>query len=422
MLKNPLNKAAIERLDQHGLTADTHKVALACALLWTARMQTDVHHLLGLSGLTTSTGRAFTFNDVKSAVEELKDKKLLLGDVAHRPNAFQLVDALRAPLYRQLLETRPGNCLPSLIAELDGFDLTRFGYYWPSSSLPATIAYVRAKFFSGTPSEELAAIRQRVARSMDWNSILTQALLLGFDGPSFEYIDPAERSWLACLGVASIGLNWAEDFNPIAEWAFDQLRRQPDQVSNDLRSALAELALQRSDAALLQEALQGLDNGLAAAIGAAALVVDSQWAAGQAAFEAALKQRKGEIGSSKNLLPVSIGWLYPLALLAQSTPKHLELARKFCIGEAGQRDPSAFSAWGRWVHAIDVRLGKTAIIHAAFQPARDQEQLWGLGSLWAILLSAWLGSETIAAPGTQPTPHTASGWHETIVADRKSVV
>ncbi|MCQ1551115.1 MAG: DEAD/DEAH box helicase [Candidatus Accumulibacter phosphatis] len=422
MLKNPLNKAAIERLDQHGLTADTHKVALACALLWTARMQTDVHHLLGLSGLTTSTGRAFTFNDVKSAVEELKDKKLLLGDVAHRPNAFQLVDALRAPLYRQLLETRPGNCLPSLIAELDGFDLTRFGYYWPSSSLPATIAYVRAKFFSGTPSEELAAIRQRVARSMDWNSILTQALLLGFDGPSFEYIDPAERSWLACLGVASIGLNWAEDFNPIAEWAFDQLRRQPDQVSNDLRSALAELALQRSDAALLQEALQGLDNGLAAAIGAAALVVDSQWAAGQAAFEAALKQRKGEIGSSKNLLPVSIGWLYPLALLAQSTPKHLELARKFCIGEAGQRDPSAFSAWGRWVHAIDVRLGKTAIIHAAFQPARDQEQLWGLGSLWAILLSAWLGSETIAAPGTQPTPHTASGWHETIIALRRKLL
>jgi hypothetical protein len=166
MLKNSLNNSAIEQLDKHGLTPDTHKVALACALLWTARTQTDVHRLLGLSGLTTSTGRAFTFNDVKSAVEELKDKKLLVA--AARPTAFQLVDALRAPLYRQLLETRPGKCLPGLVAELDRFDPTRSSYYWPSSSLPTTIAYVRAKFFSGTASEELSAIRQLVARSMDW--------------------------------------------------------------------------------------------------------------------------------------------------------------------------------------------------------------------------------------------------------------
>ncbi|MEF8766807.1 MAG: DEAD/DEAH box helicase [Candidatus Accumulibacter phosphatis] len=420
MLKNSLNNSAIEQLDKHGLTPDTHKVALACALLWTARTQTDVHRLLGLSGLTTSTGRAFTFNDVKSAVEELKDKKLLVA--AARPTAFQLVDALRAPLYRQLLETRPGKCLPGLVAELDRFDPTRSSYYWPSSSLPTTIAYVRAKFFSGTASEELSAIRQLVARSMDWNVILTQALLLGFDGPSFEYIDPVERSRLACRGVASICLNWAPDFNPIAEWALDQIRRHPDQVSSDLRPALAELALQRSDADLLQQALQGLDNGFAAAIRAAALVVDSQWAAGQAAFEAALKQRKGEIGGNKHLLPESISWLYPLALLAQSTPKHLELARKFCIGEAGQRDPSPFTVWGRWVHAIDVRLGKTPIIHAAFQPVRDQEHRWGLDSLWAILLSAWLGSETIAAPGTQNAQHTASGWHETIMALRRKLL
>jgi hypothetical protein len=141
------------------------------------------------------------------------------------------VDALRAPLYRQLLETRPGKCLPGLVAELDRFDPTRSSYYWPSSSLPTTIAYVRAKFFSGAASEELSVIRQLVARSMDWDIILTQALLLGFDGPSFEYIDPVERSRLACRGVASICLNWAEDFNPIAEWALDQIRRQPDQVS-----------------------------------------------------------------------------------------------------------------------------------------------------------------------------------------------
>jgi hypothetical protein len=64
-------------------------------------------------------------------------------------------------------------------------------FYWPSNSLPTAIAYLRAKAFSGAPYEELQRLRSILARSFDWHSVLTQAVLLPFDGPSFEYLDPA---------------------------------------------------------------------------------------------------------------------------------------------------------------------------------------------------------------------------------------
>ncbi len=189
MLKNPLHATAIDHLDKLGLSPDTHKVALASALLWTFRSSTEIHRLLGLSGLHSSAGKAFAFPDVKQAVQELRDRQLLLHDNPARPAAFQLLDALRAPLYRQLLETFPGSKLIQLICELDHFNPARSAYYWSTGSLPTTIAYVRAKYYSGAPSEELWSIRNLVARSIAWDSIVTSALLSGFDGPSFERID-----------------------------------------------------------------------------------------------------------------------------------------------------------------------------------------------------------------------------------------
>ena len=89
------------------------------------------------------------------------------------------------------------------------------------------------------------------------------------------------------------------------------------------------------------------------------------WEAGQKAFEAAIKQRQGETGARKQIFPPSLAWLYPLALLAQGTPKHLELARKYCVAESGKRDPSPHDAWGRWVNAIDFRLGKACLLYTS---------------------------------------------------------
>jgi hypothetical protein len=415
MLTNPLNASALAPLDRHGLTPDTYQVALTFALLWTFRTPPEIHRLLGLSGLLTSAGRAFTLADVRVASQELRGRQLLI-DNPTRVSACQLVDALRAPLYRQLLDTQPGDRLLRLICELDHFDPTRSSYYWSTSSLPTTIAYVRARFYSGAPKEALAVTRNLVAQAVSWDLVLRDAILTGFDGPSFERIDAVERWQLAQRCVATVSRYWSDAYREVADWAAERFREEPSQLSTELRRALAELALQRADREMFATALDGLADGWAAGLQAAMQVIDGQWSAGQAAFEAAFKQRKSEIGGNKRLLPDSIAWFYPLALLAQSTSRHLELARKFCVAESGRRDPSPYGGWGRWVHAIDVRLGRTPILQDALKPPQKELGPPSLDSLWSILLAAWLGGQTRTHPGAQSL---AKVWQETIHALRQ---
>jgi hypothetical protein len=210
MLRNPLNTAAIDQLDKLGLTADTHKVALACALLWTYRSPTEIHRLLGLTGLKTSAGKASP-----SATSSKRCRTSPGGNCCSTtrpgPPPFQLPDALRAPLYRQLLETSPGNQLIQLICELDHFDPSRSRYYWGTSSIPTTIAYVRAKFFLGAPAAELANIRNQVSQYIGWDSILTQRHPARFRWPEFRTYrrrrtlaacQPGHRRHLPVLGKA----------------------------------------------------------------------------------------------------------------------------------------------------------------------------------------------------------------------------
>jgi len=412
-----LNAAAIEKLDRQGLTPDIHKVALASALLWTFRTNTDVHRLLSLSGLQNAAGKTFSAGEVRAATQKLRENRLLV-DEPSRATTFHLVDALRTTLYRQLLETSPGDSLARLLADADRFNPARTAYYWPTASVPTTVAYVRAKFLSGAASEELSHMRMVLSRSMDWSAILGEAVLRPFDGPSFQRIEPLWRSQLACQAIASVCVFCAPRFLPLADWAVEQLANDPEALSTDLRLTLAELAMHRGDTAMLEAALDGVSEGLSTAIRAAALVLDGQWGSGQAAFEAALTRCKSEIGGSKNLLPGSLAWFYPLSLLAQATPKHLELARKFCLGESGKRAPSPYGGWGRWVHAIDVRLGKIPLERAAFRPTHDLQTRWALDSLWAVLLAAWLGQETLAENNPQAA---LSEWRALIDSLRQAL-
>ena len=60
LFNTPPAIVAIDKLDKQGLTADTHKVALAAALLWTYCTRTDLYHLLPLLAFKDSAGRIFT--------------------------------------------------------------------------------------------------------------------------------------------------------------------------------------------------------------------------------------------------------------------------------------------------------------------------------------------------------------------------
>ena len=125
------------------------------------------------------------------------------------------------------------------------------------------------------------------------------------------------------------------------------------------------------------------------------LVQAGRWSEAQVAFDAACKRQQVEIGARKRVFPASVAWLYPIALLAQQTPRHLEVARKFCLGEAGKRNPSAHDGWGRWVHAIGARLGDVKLDRKAFDLKSHSLAYVGIDALWELLLAAWLGRDAL---------------------------
>ena len=134
-------------------------------------------------------------------------------------------------------------------------------------------------------------------------------------------------------------------------------------------------------------------SGAADALRAAVLIKNGQWVEGAAAFEAALKKRQKEVGAKKRVFDSSLAWLYPFALLAQRTPKSMELARKFCLGEAGKTSPKINEGWGQWVHAVSIRQGAAAPgpESLAIYPALGHHP--SLHTLWLLLLRAWLADE-----------------------------
>jgi superfamily II DNA or RNA helicase len=394
LFNTPLTVDAIGKLDKQGLTADTHKVALVGALLWSYCTRTDLYNLLPLLEFKNSAGRNFTTEQVKAALDELK-RKQLLQEHAQRPGYFQLADTPRIALYRQLFELKDAHELVSVICRFHHFDLRQLRYYNFSGNQPGIIALLRAMLLAGTGHEDLTPLINLLDRDQDWVQLAAHAVLLPFDAASFNRLDPHWRNELAYKAVISVSNYWSSNLLPVVDWAIDQFQSEPKTLPPHLRLALADIALQRGDQALLQKVLHGIDGGGCDALRAAALVADGQWGSGQQAFEAALKRGQSEAGIRKQVFPNSISWLYPLSLLAQGGQKQLELARKFCIGEAGKRTPSAHDDWGRWVNAIDVRLGNAPLVLSAFSLQASSYEHYSLALFWKVMLAAWLGAETL---------------------------
>lgn len=399
MTTPPLKLNLPENSATSGLSRNSHSVAVIAALLWDYSTQSDIHRTLVNSGMQTDSSKAFTSADVKLAVQDLRQRALIDFEPGNRSSpACRLVDELRIPLYRELLQANPGESLVSLIATTFRYNPVHASYYW-SLGKRETIAYLRIKYFSGASSEELSRLGYMISRMGDWGDVFHQAIFAGFDGATFAYLQPNVRSFLTYQAISTVCVHWTTAYLPIVDWAIEQLDKPGSELSLDTRQAIADLAFQRDDSNLLETLIAGHDDGLSSGLRAARLVMAGEWAAGQAAFEQAFKKRKAEIGGSKRFLPDSYVWLYPLALLAQGTPKHIELARKFCAGEAGRREPSPFSEWGRWVHAIDFRLGKAALTSETFFPPASAEKTWKFPILWTLLLTAWVGPEALQLPG-----------------------
>ena len=375
-------------------STDTHEVAKAMALLWTYRPRSTIYSLLPLLGLKRSDGRAFTQDDVKRALADLRQRDSL-NEMPGRDGYFRLQDEVRGRLYRELLDEMPAATLRDALRRLDRYGSAPVGYHWPLYDTAATVALVRLELFSGTSAKEIERMRGLIQRSLDWNEILWTAALPAFDAALFERITPEWRWALAFTVVSDMCLAWRAEMMPVSEWALAKLDSERDSMPQHMRLALAELLVHRGEQSRAQHALETLRSGAAEALRACMLVQAGRWSEAQVAFEAAFKRQQVEIGARKRIFPVSVAWLYPFALLAQQTPRHLELARKFCLGEAGKRNPDPNEGWGRWVHAIGARLGDVKLDRRAFDLKSHSLAYVGIDALWELLLSAWLGRDAL---------------------------
>ena len=382
------------------IDADQHHIMLAMALLWSPHPVTAIYNLLRKLDFKDSSGRLITHEAVKHSVQHLLAKKLVVVSAQH-PGFYRLAAAQLNPLYEELLNTMEAHLLRRALYDIKGFNPQHTLYAWPLYDREATVAIVRLALMTHSAKAEIERMGQLIGRSMDWDSILQAALLQDFSEASFARIDPALRWDMACSAIQKLCFDWDADLLPMADWAMAQMDSALAQMPAHLRIALAELLLHRGNRTAARTAIDGVEEGAADAVRAFALAQEGRWSDAQTLFEAALKKRSSEIGTKKRVLPHSIAWIYPLTLLAQQTPKHLELARKFCIGESGKRDPDTTSGWGQWVHAIDIRRADAEPDPALYNAAEYYAQHVSLDHLWRVLLAAWLGMDAMrGAPKT----------------------
>jgi superfamily II DNA or RNA helicase len=414
----PLFADADARLASAPIAADDNRlVAEAMALLWTYRPRTTIYSLLGPLGAKRANGRAFTQDDVRNAIRALRERGWI-EDMPHREGFVRLRDDVRAKLYRELLDRTAAATLREALQRSHRFGTQPTSYHWVVYDPAAAVALLRLELFSGTPQKEIERLRATIGRSLDWDEIVHVAAFAAFDGALFDRVDEPLRWELAFSALAQLCVAWDAVALPVCEWAIAKADGERERVPAPVRLALAELSIHRGDTTRAQHALQGIDSGGADTLRAYLLVQEGRFAEAQAAFEAALKGRQVEMGARKRVLPVSVAWLYPLCLLAQQTPVHLELARKFCIGEAGTRNPSPHDGWGLWVHAIGARLGDASLDKEAFRFQAGDPRYVTLGAFWQLLLAAWLGRDAIGLREAREARATALARHARAVRDR----
>ena len=404
-----ISKTPTEALQQ--LTPDTRAIARAVALLWTWRPRTAVYNLLRYLLAKSPGGKAFTQVEVQVALDKIR-RLGLLREHDKKTGYLCLVDAARAALYRELLDDTPTDALRDALYLNESYQPWAKNYYWPVGDLSATIALVRFELFSGAPASALEKLKTQIERRHDWNGVLQEACFQAFDPALFERVAPEWRWGLAYYAVSAVCERWSLDSLPVYRWLLGKLDGGASELPDYVRLLLAETLLHRGEGARIESLLADDSGGGADALRAAVLVQAGRWAEGQAAFEAAFKKLQTETGARKRLLPTSVAWLYPLALLAQQTPKHLEQARKFCLGESGTRNPTPFDGWGLWVNAAASRLGDAPLEKKAFNLYSDPERYLDVADLWRCLLRAWLGAEALGESRTKK----AQGKREEVIA------
>ena len=244
------------------------------------------------------------------------------------------------------------------------------------------------------------------------SSTLAAALLRPFDPVLWERIVPDLRYHLLVNLLALANRDSEAVPAPLWHWLQDQTRPSPEALQELPRLRLGERLVldgQRDEA---RRVLLGLDHPEAQALRAAAEITAGRYAEGALAFDLAWKEQSTLLGKRKQLFGAPSGWLYLLALIAQSDPAKWTRARKFAAAEAGRRDADPYTFWGIWQEAIDQRLGDAPRNPRSFLLA-PISSMSGLCQLSHLLLAAWLGHKPAQSAGLAAHGAALAGRFET---------
>ena len=356
-LQAPAARAAVG-----AAATSTHEVAKAMALLWTYRPRSAIFDLLPLLGLKRHDGRAFTQDDVKRAVAELRERGWL-REMPGRDGYFRLQDERARPLVPRAAGRSAGRSAARGAAPPRPFRLRA-----PRRTTGRCTTWRRpSRWFASSSSRERprrssSACATSIQRSLNWNEIVWTAAFPAFDAALFERITPEWRWDLAFAAVT-------ETVGRVARRPAAGLRVGARQARRRARRHAGAPALGARRVARASRRGRALQHALAGSTAArptrCARAVLVQQGAGakrrrhsRRRFEAAPgRDRRAQARASRRAWPGSIR----SRCSRSRRPRHLELARKFCLGEAGKRNPDPRDAWGRWVHAIGARLGDVAL-------------------------------------------------------------
>lgn len=383
------------------VTPDELNLLYALALGWTPRPRTWLHQLLGRLDWRTQQGKAYSTDLLRELIGPLKDLGLL-EEHPRQPGYWQLAPALRSPVYRQLLTRDTPDKLRTALHAMENFREDGPGWAAVFPSNEAALAIVKLELHQGEPPARIQRFEAFCRWGLEWSSLLQRAALEHIDAALFGRIHPALQASLVCSGLTELNAFWRTERLPLVEIAEQLATQHPTLVPEQLDLILAEHALLAGRPETLGRYLGRLlhqregDSWLqahAVTLKAAAHAMHGRWGEAQAGFEAALKAFKEITGQRKGLLPETIAWLYPLALLAQQTPKLVELARKFCASEAGKRNPDPESPWGCLFNAAQMRLGEAPRKLGLFRADSSANHLYQY-DLWRWLMRAWLADDS----------------------------
>jgi superfamily II DNA or RNA helicase len=373
-----------------GLTpADVERVFDALCLAGWQRGKTPLQQLLRGLGWRRSDGRAFGGEELGAALRALVDA----GRVHRLPDQGYRLDWAQRRVR-----------LPALLEEPAARDAWRV-WAWASSG-----AY--GPLDGPTP---WANVRQPEEAESLWLLVLGSGMTIeaynATARKALAYASAADAPFGALAKLVEIGAQGRVD--PRLWWALlgsldqdDGLRRHPallGWIDTELGRAGAavpfHLRLRIAERRLHAGRFDTMEQALAAdaacapylpVLQAGRAAYEGSWAAAATAFAAALKALGAAAGKRRGLVPRSLQQWQALALIAQPEVAAWTAARKLCVAESGSREPSEFDPWGRWAHAVAVRLGDARIEPKVFAAAGGRLPSDPDVEADKLILAAWL--------------------------------